>query len=174
MTREKRERFDRLVLPHVAAGYNLARWLLRNEQDAEDAVQTACLRAFQSLDGFRGSDGRPWFLTIVRRSCLNIMRQRTPTSSWEDAAEEAVADERTPDPEQFVLRSYEAETVRSAMHRLHPTYREILFLRELQGLSYKEISEVIDHPIGTVMSRLSKARKRLQLALMDAYPEEAL
>ena len=156
------------MLPHINAGYNLARWLLRNDQDAEDAVQTAAIRAFQSIDGFRGSDGKAWFLTIVRNCSHNLMRQKHPTAVWEDAMENEVPDLKNPDPEQFVIQAFEAEAVMRALASLPPNLKEIIVLRELEGMSYKEIASVIDHPIGTVMSRLSKARLKLQTILLAA------
>lgn len=100
------------------------------------------------------------------------MRQRTEAASWDDAVIDAISDDRSLDPEAFVLQSYEASRVRSAMQSLPVPLKEILFLRELQGMSYREIAEVIDHPIGTVMSRLSKARRQLQLALIDLNQED--
>jgi len=156
-----------VVLPHVSAGHNLARCLLRNDHDAEDAVQTAAVRAFQAIDGFRGSDGKAWFLAIVRRSCLNLLRQGRPATIWDDGAEDQLPDLRTPDPQQFLMKAFDAELVNQAIGALPPDLREMIVLREVEGMAYREIAAVIDHPIGTVMSRLSHARRRLQELLLE-------
>jgi RNA polymerase sigma-70 factor (ECF subfamily) len=163
---DNKKLFDATVLPHVDAGYNLARYLLRNDQDAEDAVQTAALRAFQSIESFRGGDSRAWFLAIVRRSSLNIMRQKNPLTHWEDGADEEVPDLKNPNPEDLVMQRFDGERINAALGALPPGLREMIVLREIEGLSYKEIASVIDHPIGTVMSRLSKARQQLQKLLL--------
>jgi RNA polymerase sigma-70 factor (ECF subfamily) len=168
LSRDNKQRFDATVLPNLNAGYNLARWLLRNDQDAEDAVQTAAIRAFQGIESYRGSDGKAWFLTIVRRSCHNLLRSKRPVTAWEDGMEDDIPDLKNPDPEQFVLREFEKEEVIRAMACLPNHLREIMVLRELEGMSYKEIAEVIEHPIGTVMSRLSKARLKLQSILLES------
>ena len=167
MSRDNKQRFDATVLPNLNAGYNLARWLLRNDQDAEDAVQTAAVRAYQGIESYRGSDGKAWFLTIVRRSCHNLIRSKLPATAWEDGMEDDIPDVKNPNPEQFVLREFEREQVMRAMSSLPNQLKEIVVLRELEGMSYKEIAEVIEHPIGTVMSRLSKARLKLQSILLD-------
>ena len=156
-----------MVLPHIDAGYNLARWLLKHDQDAEDAVQTAAVRAFQAIDGFRGTDGKAWFLSIFRRSSLNIMRQKHPATAWDDAIEDDIHDPEAPNPEQFLLKSFEAATIRKAIEALPPNLKEMIVLRELEGMAYKDIAAVIDHPIGTVMSRLSKARRQMQAILTE-------
>jgi len=162
------------VLPHVDAGYNLARWLLHSDQDAEDAVQTAAIRAFQGIDGFRGTDGKAWFLSIVRRSSLNLMRQKNPTTAWEEGLEDRIPDHQSPDPEQLLLSAFDAQLLNRALDSLPPALKEIVVLRELEDMSYKEIAIIIDHPIGTVMSRLSKARRRLQILVADLKSEEAV
>jgi RNA polymerase sigma-70 factor (ECF subfamily) len=155
----------------VDAGYNLARWLLRNDQDAEDAVQTAAVRAFQGIDAFRGADGKSWFLAIVRRSCLNIIRQKNPSTSWDDAIEDELPDSNTPTPEQFLMKAFDKDVLHQALNALPPALKEMIVLRELEGMAYKDIAAVIDHPIGTVMSRLSKARRQLQALIVDRSAE---
>jgi len=130
-------------------------------------VQTAAIRAFQGIDGFRGSDGKAWFLSIVRRSSLNVMRQKHPQTNWEGGAEDEIPDPNTPNPEQFLMKSFDADLVTRALDSLPPGLKEMIVLREVEGMAYKEIAAVIDHPIGTVMSRLSKARRQLQAQLME-------
>jgi RNA polymerase sigma-70 factor (ECF subfamily) len=167
LSRDNKQRFDSIVLPHVDAGYNLARHLLRNDQDAEDAVQTAALRAFQSIDSYRGGEAKAWFLAIVRRSSLNVMRQTHPTTHWDDGYEDELPDLRNPDPEQFLMKRYDAYRINRALNLLPPGLKEMIVLRELEGMAYKDIASVIDRPIGTVMSRLAKARQQLQKLLME-------
>jgi RNA polymerase sigma-70 factor (ECF subfamily) len=157
------------MLPHVDAAYNLARWLAGSAQDADDVVQEACLRALAFFDGFHGEDGRAWLLAIVRNTCYDWLRKNrrnaqlaTPTDDLDWAVDTA------PDPEEEQLRSADREMVRQGLEALPADYREVLVLRELEGMSYKQIARVIDAPIGTVMSRLARARKRLMCALAPA------
>jgi RNA polymerase sigma-70 factor, ECF subfamily len=154
-----------LLLPHLDSAYNLARWLVRNDEDAEDVVQEAYLRAFQYAEGFRGGDARRWLLTIVRNASyrsLGKTRASQPSAQFDE-------EKHTPDmdclnPEQLLLQSADGQLVAKALTELPVRFREILVLRELEGLSYKEIAEVMDLPIGTVMSTLSRARSRFRLA----------
>ena len=167
MESSKVERFEAVVLPHLDAAYTLARYLTRNEHDAEDVVQDACLRALKYFDGFRGGKGtsaRAWLLAIVRNTAYTSRRRQRPDETEFDEAQhsDAVADEH---PEAALLRSAAKESFARALDRLGPEFREVIVLRELEGLSYKEISEVMGVPVGTVMSRLSRARTRLQEAL---------
>jgi RNA polymerase sigma-70 factor (ECF subfamily) len=161
-------RFESVVLTHLDAAYSLARYLTRNDHDAEDIVQEACLRAFRHFDGYRGAgpgSARAWLLTIVRNTASSWRRSQagaTATEFDEALHSEAVADQH---PEAALLSDATKETVRQALDRLPPEFREAILLRELQGLSYKEISEVVGVPVGTVMSRLSRARARLQQTL---------
>ena len=162
-------RFEAIVLPHLDAAYTLARYLTRNEQDAQDVVQDAYLRALKYFDGFRGSeggDGRAWLLAIVRNAAHTWRRRYLVESSAAEFDEqlhsEAVADAH---PEAELLQSSARETLHQALDGLPAEFREVIVLRELQGLSYKEIGEVTGVPVGTVMSRLSRARQRLQRAL---------
>jgi len=157
-------RFDAVVLPHLDAAYTLARYLTRNAHDAEDVVQDACLRALKYFDGFRGEAGtsaRAWLLTIVRNTAHSWHKQhRTDGLAVE-------FDEREHSPAVTNRQPEARETLGRALDRLAPEFREVIVLRELQGLSYKEISDVTAVPIGTVMSRLSRARARLQEALRE-------
>ena len=164
-------RFEAVVLPHLDAAYTLARYLTRNEHDAEDVVQDACLRALKYFDGFRGEEAtsaRAWLLAIVRNTAFSSRRRERPDAvvlQFDEAQHsDAVADEH---PEAEVLRSAAKESLGRALDRLAPEFREVIVLRELEGLSYKEISDVAGVPVGTVMSRLSRARNRLQQALRE-------
>ena len=162
-------RFEAIVLPHLDAAYTLARYLTHDEHDAQDVVQDAYLRALKYFGGFRGadgSDGRAWLLAIVRNAAFTWRRRRRPEASAaefdEELHSEAVADVH---PEAALLGAAERESLHQALDRLSPEFREVIVLRELQGLSYKEIGDVTGVPVGTVMSRLSRARQRLQRAL---------
>lgn len=164
-------RFEAVVLPHLDAAYTLARYLTRNEQDAQDVVQDACLRALKYFDGFRGEPGtsaRAWLLTVVRNTAYSWRRGHRVdalTTEFDEAQHsEAVANDH---PEGVLLQQAAKETLGRALDQLAPEFREVIVLRELQGLSYKEISEVAGVPVGTVMSRLSRARTRLQEALRN-------
>ena len=150
------------VIRHLDAAHNLARWLLNNDQDAEDVVQDAALRAFHSLRSFRGSDGKAWFLAVVRNTSFNRLRQRGRTVELKPEEMYASA---SADPEELAIRSWESEEIRRAMDTLPVEFRELVVLRELEEMSYKEIASVTGLPLGTVMSRLSRARRRLQEAL---------
>jgi len=160
------DRFERLVMPHLRAGHNLARWLTRDPHDAEDVVQEAMIRALRAIDTFHGGDARCWLLTIVRNTCytwLKRNRERQPASLPDDDICESVEGVAAPDA--ALLRAADAEMVRQAIDELPVEYREVLVMREMEGLSYKEIAAVADLPPGTVMSRLSRARQRLEQLL---------
>jgi RNA polymerase sigma-70 factor (ECF subfamily) len=164
-----------MLAPHLDAAYTLARYLMRNAEDAEDVVQDACLRALQHLERVgagRVTNARAWLLTIVRNTAYTArQRQRVEdgaTEFDESAHSGATADEH---PESELLRHDARESLRRALDALGTEYREVLVLRELEGLSYKEISDVAGVPVGTVMSRLSRARSRLQQVLLAS--EEA-
>lgn len=162
------ERFESTVLPHLDAAYTLARYLTRNDQDAEDVVQESCLRALRHFGGFRGSEphsARAWLLTIIRNttSSWRGRQARAVVTEFDEVVHsEAIADRH---PESLLHRRATRESLRQALDRLPSEFREAIILRELQGLSYKEISEVAGVPVGTVMSRLSRARARLQETL---------
>ena len=168
MTSSELARFESAVLPYLDAAYTLARYLTRNEQDAQDVVQDAYLRALEYFDSFRGegeTSARAWLLAIVRNTAYSRRRRHSDaltTEFDETQHSDAVADDN---PEDALLRSDAKETLARALDRLAPEFREVIVLRELEGLSYKEISAVAGVPVGTVMSRLSRARTRLQEAL---------
>ncbi|HEV2494918.1 MAG TPA: sigma-70 family RNA polymerase sigma factor [Terriglobia bacterium] len=154
--------FERLLLPHLSAAYNLARWLTGTVQDAEDLVQEAYLRALKSFGGFRGGDGRAWLLTIVRNTCYTWLQQNRSNELTTPFNEEVHnPEEEASNPETLLLRNAGGELIKKALQELALEFREVLILRELEGLSYKEIAGVAGIPIGTVMSRLARARKQL-------------
>jgi RNA polymerase sigma-70 factor (ECF subfamily) len=155
--------FETLMLPHLDAAYNLAKWLLRNEDDARDVVQEAYLRAFKSFGGFHGSNGRPWLLTIVRNTAYNLIKKNQTaslTTSFDE--EQHVLDRESISPATALEHDEESMLVRQAMERLPDEFREVLVLRHLEGLSYKEIADVAHLAPGTVMSRLARARSKLR------------
>lgn len=157
-------RFEQLVLPHLDAGYNLARWLTRDVHDAEDVVQDACVRALKYIGAVHGNDARGWFLTTVRHAFYDWCERNRPVEIAADdgSAIEMAADDAALGPERLALRSAESRTLAEAVAQLPLVYREVLVLRELEELSYKEIARVADIPVGTVMSRLARARGLLQ------------
>ena len=157
-------------MPHLDAAYNLARWLTRNETDAEDVVQEATLRAFKAFDGFRGGDGRAWLLTIVRHTCYTWLRQNRAHELATEFNEETHSVESV-NPETLLLARADTQLVRQALEALPVEFREVIILRELEGLAYKEIARIADVPVGTVMSRLARARKRLQVCLSARMKE---
>lgn len=167
---QKESRFQAIVLPHIDSAFNLARWLARNEQDAEDIVQEAYLRAFKFFDGFHGEDGRPWLLGIVRNTFYTWYQQnKTQNESVEfdedlhgGETEDYVAMQRADDgPEALLIRKESQREVHQALKGLSAEFREVLVMRELEDLSYKEIAGIVGIPIGTVMSRLARGRKQL-------------
>ncbi len=158
-----RRRFEAEVLPHLDAAYNLARWLARDAATAEDVVQTACLRALRFFDGFQGGSVRSWLLTIVRNTFYSWLRQHRAQEA--DAVFDEELHSAAPaggDPEADLLRHADAEQLRQAIAALPVVFREVIVLREIEGLSYKDIAAVAGIPIGTVMSRLARARQHLQ------------
>jgi RNA polymerase sigma-70 factor (ECF subfamily) len=166
-------RFEESVLPHLDSAYNLARWLTRNGHDAEDLVQDALLRAFRAFPGFRGADGRAWLLAIVRNACftwLHRNRQQEVTTEFDE--EVHTPEGEALNPETLVMREGESVRVRQALEELPAEFREVVVLREIEGLSYKEIATVVDIPVGTVMSRLARARGRLHRGLTARPGEE--
>jgi len=168
----KRERFERAVLPHLGSAYNLARWLMRDEHDAEDIVQEAYLRAFKFFDRFRGEDGRAWLLAVVRNTCYTALKQNRSRDLMASFDEEVHGTSTELNPEQLLLQKATGEMVRAAMEELPAEYREVLVLRELEGFSYKDIAAIADIPLGTVMSRLTRARTRLQEFLSERMSKE--
>ena len=162
--RESRARFESLVLPHLDAAYNFARWLTRNHHDAEDVVQEAMLRAYRYVDALRGAAARPWLLTIVRRTCYDWLATNRPSEIDPTADPESndFAISSSMGPEESAIRNAETLVLSTAIAALPVGFREVLILRELEELSYKEIARIVDIPIGTVMSRLARARGMLQ------------
>jgi RNA polymerase sigma-70 factor, ECF subfamily len=158
--------FEQKILPHLDTAYNLARWLTRREQDAEDVVQEAYLRAFRFFAGFRGGDARPWLMKIVRNTCYTWLHANRPLQDATEFDENLFApDSRAPNPEEAVLQNDSGTLVRKALEKLPPNFREVLILRELEGMSYREIADITGMPAGTVMSSVSRARGCLRQAL---------
>ena len=173
----ERARFERLALPHMDAAYNLAFWLLRNRADAEDAVQDAYLRAYRGFDVFQGENIRPWLLKIVRNVAFRRLGDQKRTSNvisfdaavLDRATGESVALQvptDTPSAEETLIVAGEGASVRRALAELAPIFREAIVLREMEALSYREIAELTGVPIGTVMSRLARARAELRKTLI--------
>ncbi|MBR7937773.1 RNA polymerase sigma factor, partial [Burkholderia cenocepacia] len=173
--RARGERFRALVLPHLDAAYNLARWLSGSAGDADDVVQDACMRALRFVDSCRGDNARPWLLTIVRHTWYTEWRRRTQAHevALPDTLDDAdVPDDWQPateDPLAHLLRGENVRLVNAALAKLPPEYREVLVLREMEDLSYREIAAIVDVPVGTVMSRLARGRRKLA-ALLGGAP----
>ncbi len=163
--------FETLVLPHLDAAYNLARWLLRSEQAAEDAVQEASMRAFRSIENLRGENARPWLLGIVRNTCFTMLervRSGPQLVDFDDAEFEAALGEaqtNASDPVAQLQRQRARVQIDAAIRALSPSLREVIVLREFEDLEYAQIAKIVAVPIGTVMSRLSRARDKLRAAL---------
>jgi RNA polymerase sigma-70 factor (ECF subfamily) len=159
---DARERFIQVVLPHLDAAYNLARWTTKSDHDAEDVVQESCLRAMRFIGSFRGqeNDSRAWVLSIVRNTCATWLgKNRTSSVAAVENIEDICSES---DPEQLALRRIDIDLLRKALEELPDEFREVIVLRELENLSYEQIAEVIGAPLGTVMSRLARGRRRLQ------------
>jgi RNA polymerase sigma-70 factor (ECF subfamily) len=164
--------FEDTVLPHLDAAFNYARWLTRNDAEAEDVVQDACLRAMRYFSSLRDADARAWLFTIVRNVWYSRLSRRSSvleTPSLEDAQDERPDDAL--DPEERLLQQYTVARVREALERLPVDFREVVVLREIEGLSYKEIAAIVRVPLGTVMSRLARARERLLVMLTPSSIE---
>jgi len=158
--------FEDTVMPHLDAAYNLARWMTRNPDDAHDVVQESLVRALKYFSGFRGGDGRSWFLTIVRNSCYTFFQRRSHKAE-EPLETDLMAEQHQHGPEGAAINQAQREKIQQALADLPAEYREVTVLRELEDLSYKEISAIVGVPMGTVMSRLARARQRLQLTLAE-------
>ena len=170
--REKAERFESIVMPHLDAAYNLARWITRREEAADEAVQEAYLRAYRYFDSFTGGDGRVWLLAIVRNCCLSsYRRQKGVEVAFDERAHTVQSGELT--PEQTLLKKDATRSVRHCIDALPREFREVLVMREIEGLSYKEIADVMGVPMGTVMSSLSRARQKMREQLAESARKEA-
>ncbi|HEY4952292.1 MAG TPA: sigma-70 family RNA polymerase sigma factor [Verrucomicrobiae bacterium] len=168
--RERLKAFEQTVLPHLDAAYNLARWLAGNDHDAQDVTQEARLRAFKFFGSFRGENPRAWLLTIVRNTFYNWLKKNRPAEIAGELDDEAMLiEDVSVNAEAVNLRVADAKTVQRAIAELPVEFREMIILREMEGFSYKEIADLCDVPIGTVMSRLARARKQLQKALASEF-----
>jgi len=165
--------FEEAMLPHLDAAHNLAKWLLRNEQDAQDVVQEAYLRAFRSFSGFHGTNGRAWLLTIVRNTSYTLLKKSHAVDLTTNFDEEIHATGyESVSPATALEHSEDAQLIREAMDALRAEFREILVLRHQEGLSYKEIAKIAQIPPGTVMSRLARARAKLKEYLAGRIGKE--
>lgn len=159
------DNFEDVVLPHLDAAYRLARWLVASEHDAEDVVQDACLRALRYFRTFSGGNSRAWFLRIVRNTCYGWHHHTRHLATDVFDEEQHSATTPTIDPETLALRAANVALIEHTMRELPPRFRELLVLRELEGFSYRELADVLDIPIGSVMSGLSRARQAFRRAL---------
>jgi RNA polymerase sigma-70 factor (ECF subfamily) len=162
-----------LLVTYLDAAYNLARWLMRNETEAQDVVQEAYVRAISRFASFRGGDGRAWFLTIIRNGCYDRMKQRgksAQNANFDEAIHSSCR--QMSNPETALLLAERTELLKKSLAELPAEYREVLVLRELEELSYRQIADIVAVPLGTVMSRLSRARQRLQQALWSDSERE--
>jgi len=165
--------FEEVMLPHLDAAHNLAKWLVRNEQDAQDVVQEAYLRAFRSFAGFRGSNGRAWLLTIVRNTSYTLLQKNRAVDLTTTFDEEIHAmGHESVSPATILEHAEDADLIKNAMDELPAEFREILALRHQEDLSYKEIADILKIPTGTVMSRLARARGKLKECLTDRISQE--
>jgi RNA polymerase sigma-70 factor, ECF subfamily len=167
--------FEETILPHLDAAFNYARWLTKSHAEAEDVVQDACVRAMRYFSSLRDDDARPWLLAIVRNTWYSRVSRRANLTGVN--AVDSVKDERpdhAPDPEERLLQQHTIALVRDALEQLPVDFREVIVLREIEGLSYKEIAELVRVPIGTVMSRLARARERLAAVLKLKTSTETL
>jgi RNA polymerase sigma-70 factor, ECF subfamily len=169
---EDRRRFESLALPHLDAAYNLARWLTRNEHDAEDVVHESLVRAMRYMGSFRGDSARPWLLQIVRNTCYSWLKANRPAENMAldeiDDASEEFAGPSADEPPSVVMRNAERRQINEALGALPVAYREVLVLRELEDLSYSQIAKIAGIPVGTVMSRLARARGLMRDALVPS------
>jgi RNA polymerase sigma-70 factor (ECF subfamily) len=172
----QRQSFETLVLPHLDAAYNLARWLLRNDQAAEDAVQEASMRALRYIDSLRGDDARPWLLGIVRNTCFTVLERQRNGPEWvefDDAEfENAIGAAERADPARHLQQQRNKLQIDAALRALSPRLREVIVLREFEDLDYAQIAHIVAVPVGTVMSRLSRAREKLRNALARVSLDE--
>jgi len=172
---DKQAQFEQTILPHIDAAFNLAHWLINNDQDAEDIVQESCLRAYKYFSSYQGGNSRAWLLTIVRNTCYTWLHENQAQGLTVDLDDElSSAEFDSADPEQCLQIKIDQLSVIRALEELPPVYRELIVLREMETLSYKEIALIAGVPIGTVMSRLARARQQLKEFLGQRYKEEGL
>jgi RNA polymerase sigma-70 factor (ECF subfamily) len=170
--RQRTARFEAQVLVHLNSAYNLARWITREPVMARDAVQDGCLRAFRAFEQMQGPNARAWFLAVIRNACLDLLREQRGRAVETEYDEELHArggpaeDGAATNPEDIAARASDAEWLRGCIDALPRDFREVVVLRELEELSYKEISAIVDIPIGTVMSRLARGRDLLQKRML--------
>ena len=165
--------FEQVFLPHLDAAYNLARWLLRNDQDAEDAVQEAYMRAYKAFARFHGGDGKAWFMTILRNVCYTMIKKLRSHETPEPFDEEIHQAAGGTEQQEAFRQKANAEGLLAALEKLPDEFREVIVLHDLEGLAYKEIATVVGIPIGTVMSRLARARGRLRVEILASNAKEA-
>jgi RNA polymerase sigma-70 factor, ECF subfamily len=164
--------FEARILPHLDAAYSLARFLMRNEHDAEDVVQEASMRAFRFYDGFRGENSRAWFLRVVRNTAFTALKRISHREQEVEFDEELhTLETASAGPAMQIDEKLDRETVRAAIDKLPAEFREVITLRELEGCAYKEIADITTVPLGTVMSRLARARRQLHAILAQTFPE---
>src|SRR5471030_462943 len=166
--------FEQTFMPHLDAAYNLARWLLRNDQDAEDAVQDAYMRAYKAFARFRGGDGKAWFMTILRNVCYTMIKKLRSHEIPEPFDEEIHQTVGESEMQEAFRQKANAESLHCALEKLPDEFREVIVLHDLEGLAYKEIAAVAGIPIGTVMSRLARARGRLRAEIIASNAKESL
>jgi RNA polymerase sigma-70 factor (ECF subfamily) len=165
---DKRAIFEQTILPHLDAAYNLARWLSGNEHDAEDIVQESCLRAVKFFGNFRGGNARAWLLAVVRNTAYTWLKRRQASQAQFHLDEgNFEIEDRAANPDTLLTTRSNIEKVRGAIAQLPPEFREVIVLREMEDCSYKEIADLVDAPVGTVMSRLARGRKQLQKILCE-------
>jgi RNA polymerase sigma factor (sigma-70 family) len=164
MKKTKVADFENIAMPHLNAAYNLARWLTRNESDAEDVVQEAYLRAFKFFDNFHGGDSRAWILKIVRNTCYSWLQKNRQTFTTDEFDEELHSFE-TSNPETICIEKVDRQLLKKLLEDLPIQFCEIIILRDLEGFSYKEIANIAEIPLGTVMSRIARGRQHLQDAI---------
>ncbi len=164
MAQSRAAEFENAIVPHLSAAFHLARWLTRDSGQAEDLVQESYLKAFRFFDSFQGGDGRAWIMAIVRNTCFTWLQKNKAQAASGDAFDERLHSDRqlTVTVEESLMEKADLDTLRGCIEVLPLEYREAIVMRELQEFSYKQISEITSVPVGTVMSRLSRARKRLE------------
>jgi RNA polymerase sigma factor (sigma-70 family) len=170
---DKQTQFEQMILHHLDAAFNLARWMIKNDQDAEDIVQESFLRAYKYFSSYQGGNSRSWLLTIVRNTCYTWLHENQAQGLTLDLNEEISSTEfDVDDPEHCLQIKVDQQSIIRALEQLPVEYRELIVLRELEEMSYKEIALVAGIPIGTVMSRLARARQRLKIYLGQPHNEE--